>query len=162
MFDKESLEKIVPLAKKYNAPMVALTMDEAGIPKTVQDRLRAGEKIATACEHYGVPIEQVYFDLLVMPISTDVKQGLATLEAITEIKKEFPGSKTVLGISNISYGLPARGRLNAAFLNMAVYAGLDAAIIDPLDEEILTAVKTARVLVGKDRHCRGFTRAFRN
>ena len=159
--EEESLEKTVPLARTYNASLVALTMDEEGIPKTVQDRLRAGEKIVAACQRYGVPIEEVFFDLLVMPISTDVKHGLITLNAVTEVKKTFPGSKTVLGISNISYGLPARGRLNSAFLYMAVCAGLDAAIIDPLDEEIAAAVKTAAVLVGRDRHCRKYMRAFR-
>ena len=159
--EQESLDEVVPLASTYNAHLVALTMDEEGIPKTVQDRLRAGEKIAAACQRYGVPIEKVFFDLLVMPISTDVKHGLITLSAITEIKKAFPGSNTVLGISNISYGLPERGRLNSAFLYMAVCAGLDAAIIDPLDEEIAAAVKTAEVLVGRDRHCRKYMRAFR-
>jgi 5-methyltetrahydrofolate--homocysteine methyltransferase len=159
--EKESLEEVVPLASTYSAPVIALTMDESGIPKTVDDRLQAAEKVVTACERLGVPIEDIFFDLLVMPISTDVKHGLKTLAAITEVKKQFPGCKTVLGISNISYGLPARGRLNAAFLCMAVYAGLDAAIIDPVEDEISAAVKTAEVLAGRDRHCRKYTRAFR-
>ena len=159
--EKESLEKVVPLASTYSAPVIALTLDESGIPKTVDDRMQAAEKIVSACVRFAVPIENIFFDLLVMPISTDVKHGLKTLAAITEVKKQFPGCKTVLGISNISYGLPARGRLNAAFLCMAVYAGLDAAIIDPLDHEISAAVKTAEVLVGRDRHCRKYTRAFR-
>ena len=159
--EKESLEEVVPLANTYSAPLIALTMDESGIPKTVDDRLQAAEKVATACERLGVPIEDIFFDLLVMPISTDVKHGLKTLAAITEVKKQFPGCKTVLGISNISYGLPARGRLNSGFLCMAVYAGLDAAIIDPMEDEISAAVKTAEVRVGRDRHCRKYTRAFR-
>jgi cobalamin-dependent methionine synthase I len=159
--EKESLDEVVPLASTYGVPLIALTMDESGIPKTVEDRLQAAEKVASACESFGVPIDNVFFDLLVMPISTDVKHGLKTLAAITEVKKQFPGCKTVLGISNISYGLPARGRLNAAFLCMAVYAGLDAAIIDPMEDEISAAVKTAEVLVGRDRHCRKYTRAFR-
>lgn len=159
--EQESLEKVVPLASTYSAPLIALTMDESGIPKTVDDRLLAAEKVISACERFDVPIENVFFDLLVMPISTDVKQGLKTLAAITAVKKQFPGCKTALGVSNVSYGLPARGRLNAAFLCMAVYAGLDAAIIDPLDHEISAAVKTAEVLVGRDRHCRKYTRAFR-
>ncbi len=159
--DKESLDGVVPLASTYNAPLIALTMDESGIPKTVDHRLQAAEKVVSACERFGVPIEDVFFDLLVMPISTDVKHGLKTLAAITEVKKQFPGCKTVLGISNVSYGLPARGRLNAAFLCMAVYAGLDAAIIDPMDNEISAAIKTAELLVGRDRHCRKYTRAFR-
>lgn len=159
--EQESLDEVIPLANVYNAPLIALAMDESGIPKTVDDRLKAAEKVVSACEIFGVPIEDVFFDLLVMPISTDVKQGLKTLAAITEVKKQFPGCKTVLGISNVSYGLPARGRLNAAFLCMAVYAGLDAAIIDPLDDEISATVKTAEVLVGRDRHCRKYLRAFR-
>jgi cobalamin-dependent methionine synthase I len=159
--EKESLNEVVPLASTYGAPLIALTMDESGIPKTVEDRLQAAGKVVSACESFAVPIENIFFDLLVMPISTDVKHGLITLAAITEVKKQFPGCKTVLGVSNVSYGLPARARLNAAFLCMAVYAGLDAAIIDPLDNEISAAIKTAEVLAGRDRHCRKYTRAFR-
>jgi len=158
---QESLEEVVPLASAYDNPFVALTMDETGIPETVQDRLHACEKIVVTCERYGVPMENVFFDPLVMPIGTDTKHGLVTLRAVAEIKKEFPKAKTVLGISNISYGLPARNRLNVAFLHMAIYAGLDAAIVDPLDGDIMAEVKTAEVLAGKDRHCRRYTRAFR-
>jgi 5-methyltetrahydrofolate--homocysteine methyltransferase len=107
-------------------------------------------------------MERVFFDPLVMPIGTDITQGLVTLQTVTEIKKEFPGANTVLGLSNISYGLPARNWLNEAFLHMAIYAGLDAAIVDPLDNDIMGEVRTAEVLVGKDRHCRRYTRAFRD
>ena len=160
--EEESLEEIVPLASAYHSPLIALAMDESGIPETVQDRLHACEKIADACERWGVPMENVFFDPLVMPIGTDITQGLTTLETVTEIRKEFPEAKTVLGISNISYGLPARSRLNAAFLHMAIYAGLDAAIVDLLDDDIMGEVRAAEVLVGKDRHCRRYTRAFRD
>jgi 5-methyltetrahydrofolate--homocysteine methyltransferase len=159
--ERKSLEEVLPLAKEYNTPLVALTMDASGIPKSVRDRIRAGEKIVEACKRYGVPIENVFFDLLVMPISTDVKQGLTALAALTEIKKEFPGCRTVLGISNISFGLPGRARLNAGFLHMAAYAGLDAAIVDILHEEMEAAVKTAELLAGKDEHCLSYLRAFR-
>jgi len=160
--ERESLEEIVPLASAYHSPLIALAMDESGIPETVQDRLYACEKIAEACERWGVPMENVFFDPLVMPIGTDTAQGLVTLETVAEIRKEFPEAKTVLGISNISYGLPARSRLNAAFLHMAIYAGLDAAIVDLLDDDIMGEVRAAEVLVGKDRHCRRYTRAFRD
>lgn len=159
--EKEGLKKVVPLARKYDALLVGLTMDETGIPKTSEDRLRAGEKIAAACAEYGVPLKNVYFDTLVMPISTDIKQGLITLETITRIKQKFPEANTVLGLSNISYGLPQRSRINAAFMQMAIYAGLDGAIIDPLDADLMAAIKTGEVLVGKDRHCRKYMRAFR-
>ena len=159
--ERESLEEIVPLASAYNSPLVALAMDESGIPKTVHDRLHACKKIAEACERWEVPMENVFFDPLVMPIGTDITKGMVTLEAVTEIKKEFPEAKTVLGISNISYGLPARSKLNAAFLHMAIYAGLDAAIVDSLDGDIMGEVRAAEVLLGRDKHCRRYTRAFR-
>jgi 5-methyltetrahydrofolate corrinoid/iron sulfur protein methyltransferase len=159
--EQDKLAEIVPLAAKYNTSLVALTMDEGGIPKTVEDRLRAGEKIVAATEQYGVPLKQVLFDPLVMPISTDITYGLVTLKTIAALKENYPEAKTVLGLSNISYGLPARSRINVAFLHMCIGAGLDAAIIDPLDEELMAAVTTGEVLVGRDRHCRRFTRAFR-
>ncbi len=160
--EKNNLEQVVPLACQYNTPLVGLAMDEVGIPKTVEDRLRACENISAACEKHGVSLETLYFDPLVIPISTDVKQGLVTLNTIAQIKRRFPAAKTVMGLSNVSYGMPGRTRLNAAFLHMAIYAGLDAAIMDPLDEALMGVVKTAEVLVGKDRHCRRYTRAFRD
>jgi cobalamin-dependent methionine synthase I len=159
--EPEKLAGIVPLAAKYNTSLVALTMDEAGIPKTVEDRLRAGGKIVAACEKYGVPLKQVLFDSLVLPISTDITYGMVTLKTIAQLKASHPEAKTVLGLSNISYGLPARSRLNVAFLHMAIAFGLEAAIIDPLDQELMAAVTTGEVLVGRDRHCRRYTRAFR-
>jgi 5-methyltetrahydrofolate--homocysteine methyltransferase len=160
--EEESLEEVMPLAGKYGFPVVALAMGEGGLPKTVEDRIGPCEKIVASSEKYGVPIENVFFDTLVLPVSTDVKQGLITLDAIRLVKEKFPGSKTVLGVSNVSYGLPGRKELNAAFLTMAIYAGLDAAIIDPTVPEMMGAVRRAEVLAGKDRHCRRYVRAFRN
>jgi len=159
--EEENLKKIIPLAVRHNASLIALAMDESGIPKTVQERLTACEKIAEACHQYGLSMDKVFFDPLVLPVSTDIRQGRVTLDTLAEIKKEFPTAKTVMGLSNISYGLPKRAELNAAFLHMAVFAGLDAAIMDPLDQTMMTAVRTAEVLVGKDRHCRRYTRALR-
>ncbi|NVM22215.1 MAG: dihydropteroate synthase [Desulfobacterales bacterium] len=159
--EEKSLAQVLPLASQYESSLVGLAVDEAGIPKTVEGRLRACEKIAAACQKHGVSLENVYFDPLVLPVSTDVKQGLVTLNTIVEIKKQFPEAKTAMGLSNVSYGLPGRSRLNIAFLHMAICAGLDAAILDPLDETLMAAVKTAEVLTGRDRHCRRYTRAFR-
>ena len=158
---EKHLAAIVPLAARFEHPLVGLAMDEAGIPKTVEDRLRAGEKIVAACEKNGVPVKQLLFDPLVLPVSTDITYGLVTLKTIGQLKAAYPEAKTVLGLSNISYGLPARSRLNVAFLHMAIAYGLDAAIIDPLDEELMAAATTGEVLVGRDRHCRRYTRAFR-
>ena len=159
--EEKNLEQVLPLARQHHAPIVGLAMDEAGIARTVEGRLRACEKIAAACEKHGVSSETLYLDPLVIPVSTDIKQGLVTLNTIVEIKKRLPAVKTVIGLSNVSYGLPGRTGLNAAFLHMAIYAGLDAAITDPLDKALMGAVKTGEALVGKDRHCRRYTRAFR-
>jgi 5-methyltetrahydrofolate--homocysteine methyltransferase len=159
--EDDNLKEIIPLAVRHNASLIALAMDEHGIPKSVQDRLNACEKIAEACIRFGLSLDKVFFDPLVLPISTDIQQGRVTLDTLAGIKKEFPTAKTVMGLSNVSYGLPKRAGLNAAFLHMAVFVGLDAAIMDPLDQHMMAAVRTAEVLVGKDRHCRRYTRALR-
>jgi 5-methyltetrahydrofolate--homocysteine methyltransferase len=159
--EKSNLDAIVPLAAEYDCFLIALAMDESGIPKTVEGRLRCCDTILNAAEKYGVSIQNLYIDPLVMPISTDINSGMVTLKTLNTIKEKFPGAKTVTGLSNVSYGLPERGRLNVAYLHMCISAGLDAAIIDPLDQALMAAVKTGEVLAGKDRHCRRYMRAFR-
>lgn len=157
----ENLKAVLPVVAAKKALLVALAMDDSGIPPDVSGRISACEQIAAACKIHGVSMDKVYFDPLVLPISADMRSGRVTLETLGKIKQIFPESSTVTGLSNVSYGLPRRGRLNAAFLQMAVYAGLDAAIVDPLDTDILNGIRTAEVLVGKDRHCRRYLRAFR-
>jgi len=159
--EKKHLERIVPLANRYNAQLVALAMDESGIPKTPEGRLAACRKIADWCAKCDVPMENVFFDPLVLPVSAGPMQGLLTLNTLASIKREFSEAKTVIGLSNVSFGLPARVILNAAFLQMAIYAGLDAAIMDPLNESLMQAVRTGEALVGKDRHFRKYSRKFR-
>jgi len=159
--EEEILSQIVPLAAKFGTPLVGLAMDETGIPKTVEGRINACKKIVAACEKHGVPVEHLFFDALVIPVSTDETQGLVTLNTLAAIKREFPTSKTVIGLSNVSYGMPSRAVMNAAFMQMAVYAGLDAVIMDPLDQNMSNAVKTAEALVGRDRHFRKYMRVFR-
>lgn len=155
------LEAVLPLAARYEAPVVALAMDDKGIPETVEGRIKACRMIAKACRDYKVPIENVFFDPLVLPVSTDGKQGKVTLETLRSIKETFPGAKTTMGLSNVSFGLPGRVLLNAGFLQMAIYAGLDAAIMDPLNAEMMQAARTGEALMGKDRHFRKYSRAFR-
>jgi 5-methyltetrahydrofolate--homocysteine methyltransferase len=159
--EDNNLKEIIPVVVHHNASLIGLAMDEQGIPKTVRDRLVACEKIAEACHRFGLSLDKVFFDPLVLPVSTDIQQGRVTLDTLSEIKKEFFPAKTVMGLSNVSYGLPERTGLNAAFLHMAVFAGLDSAIMDPLDLRMMEAVRTVEVLVGNDRHCRRYTRAFR-
>jgi 5-methyltetrahydrofolate--homocysteine methyltransferase len=159
--DAKYLESVLPLAARFKAPVVALAMDGKGIPETVEGRIAACRMIAAACREFAVPIESVFFDPLVLPVSTDARQGKVTLDTLAAIKQSFPGARTTLGLSNISFGLPGRALVNAAFLQMAIYAGLDAAIMDPLNEGMMQAARTGDALMGKDRHFRKYSRAFR-
>jgi len=157
----DSLGRVLPLALAYNASVIALAMNEQGIPKTVDGRLEACGEIVTACEQGGLPLHRVFFDPLVLPVSTDISQGRCTLDTLREIKTRFPEAKTTMGLSNISFGLPQRKRLNEAFLHMAVLAGLDSAIMDPMNRDMAGAVRTAEALLGRDRHCRRYARFYR-
>lgn len=155
------LSAVIPLAKKYDKPLVGLAMDEEGIPKTVERRVRACERIAAACRDGGVDPANLFFDPLVLPVSTDVSQGKVTLDTIAAIKQAVPEAKTVMAVSNVSFGLPKRKIFNTAFLHMAIMAGLDAAIMNVLDHELMGAAKTAEAVLGRDRHCRKYSRFWR-
>ena len=109
----------------------------------------------------GVNEDRIYFDPLVLPISVDSTQALVTIKTIEQIKSRYPSAKTVMGLSNISFGLPNRGMINRSFMLMAASAGLDAAIMNPLDTKIMSLVKVADMLTNKDPLCKGFIRAHR-
>lgn len=156
------LSAVVPLAAKYNKPLVGLAMGEEGIPKTVEKRVENCLKIVEACNRAGIATDQLFFDPLVLPVSTDVKQGKVTLETISAIKAAIPEAKTVMAVSNVSFGLPKRKIFNTAFLHMAIMAGLDAAILSVLDPTLIGAAKTAEAVLGRDRHCRKYSRFWRN
>jgi 5-methyltetrahydrofolate--homocysteine methyltransferase len=159
--DDHYLREVLPLVAKYQVPVVALAMDDKGIPKTVEGRVDACRKIVSVCSDFQVPVEHLYFDPLVLPVSADAMQGKVTLDTLVAIKRTFPTASTTMGLSNISFGLPERAQLNAAFMQMAIFAGLDSAIMDPGNSGMMAAVRTAEALMGKDRHFRRYTRALR-
>lgn len=159
--EPERLASIGSLAAEHQAWVVALAMGEKGIPDTVEERLAACEVIMNHLLGLGMKPEQVLFDPLVLPIGVDSNQGVVTLKTIEQIKSCYPDAKTVMGLSNISYGLPRRKLINRAFLLMAAYAGLDAVILDPLDAKVMSLAKVAEMLTGKDSLCRGYIRAYR-
>ena len=159
--EPERLESIGFLAVKHQAWLVALAMGTNGIPNNVEQRLAACELIMTHLTRLGLGAERILFDPLVLPIAVDSSQGLVTLKTIEQIKSRYPAARTVMGLSNISYGLPRRELINRAFLLMAVYAGLDAAILDPLDYKIMSFTKVANMLTGKDPFCKDYIRAYR-
>jgi cobalamin-dependent methionine synthase I len=157
--EPERLASIGSLAAEHHAWLVALAMGTDGIPPTVEERLAACEQIMTHLTRLGFEAGQIFFDPLILPIAVDSAQGIVTLKTLEQIKSRYPGVKTVLGLSNISYGLPCRSLVNRAFLLMAAYAGLDAVILNPLDTKMMSLIKIADMLTGKDTSCRGYMRA---
>ena len=159
--EPERLEVIGKLAAERGARLVALAMGAEGIPETVKKRLEACRVIMDHLGTLGMAPEAIFFDPLVLPVSVDTAQGLVTLETIREIKAKIPGAKTVMGLSNISFGMPSRKLINRGFMLMSAYAGLDAAIMDPLDAKMMSVVKAADLLMNQDTGGRRFIRAYR-
>lgn len=147
---QKNMDDIFPLVKKYGALVVALCLDEDGIPSTVEGRLSIAKKIYAEAQKYGIRAEDILFDSLTLTLSSQQEEALVTLDTIKAIKKEIPGAKTVLGVSNISFGLPRRDIINAAFFSMALYAGLDACIINPLSEEMMASFNAYRTIAAFD------------
>jgi 5-methyltetrahydrofolate--homocysteine methyltransferase len=137
---KESLDKILPLAKKYGAAIIALTLDEQGIPQTAEQRVKVAEKIVQSATQAGIPKEEIYIDNLVMTAGVGIHDCLETLKAISMVKERL-GVKTVLGISNVSHGMPNRSIINAKYFQLAAAYGLDAGIVDVTDPEIKKVLK---------------------
>ena len=150
----ESLAAVVPLAARYGCSLVGLTLDEAGIPDTAAGRVEIARTIVAATDAAGIPRHDVVIDCLAMAASTDQRAPRAILDAIAAVKAELPGVRTVLGVSNISFGLPFRPLLNATFLAAAFSAGLDLAIINPGSRRMMDVVDSWRVLSGEDAQAR--------
>jgi 5-methyltetrahydrofolate--homocysteine methyltransferase len=159
--EPERLESILPLVAEHGCSVIALAMDGKAIPKTAEDRLAVIRKVVAETRSAGVADANIYVDTLAMTISTDIQSANVTLDTIRAVRTEFPQVHLTLGLSNISFGLPVRGRINRVFLVLAMVAGLDSAIVDPLDREMRATILTTELLLGRDRHCLNYTRAFR-
>lgn len=149
---KESMDAVFPLAKKYGGVIVALTLDEAGIPALAEDRVAIARRILKEAEHYGLGAHDFIFDPLALTVSADSEAAKQTLRAVRMIREEL-GCHTSLGVSNISFGLPNRDLVNGAFFTLALGAGLSAAIMNPYSAEMQKAYHTFRILNGLDPSC---------
>ena len=156
---KDILDAVLPVVKKYGGCVVGLLLDEDGIPETVEGRMDIARRIVAACDEAGIPRRDILLDALTMTVSTGADNARITLACIRRIKAEL-GVGTILGVSNVSFGLPARPRLTAAFLVAAIEAGLDAAIANPLSDECMDAYACALALTGKDMGCTGYVARF--
>ena len=145
------LDRILPLAAKYGAAVIGLTLDENGIPPKAEERFKIAEKILDRARSYGIKKEDVIIDCLVLTVSAEQKAALETLKAVRMVKEQL-GLRTVLGVSNISFGLPNRTNINTSFLTMALYAGLDLPIMNPNLPAMMWAIKSFRVLAAIDEN----------
>ena len=159
--DAQVLAKLLPIVKKYGASVVGLTLDETGLPKTSDERIAIAKRILEAVEGIGMPRTDLWIDCLTLTVSAQQDQAAATLEAVRRVTTEL-GLPTVLGVSNISFGLPNRPLMAQTFLVQALYAGLKLPIINPNQTEMLDAVAACRVLSGEDEGCRTYVERFAN
>ncbi|MBQ8227916.1 MAG: homocysteine S-methyltransferase family protein [Clostridia bacterium] len=158
---KESMDSILPIVKKYGTAVVALTLDENGIPPTAKDRLEVAKRIVNEAEKYGISKDDILIDCLVLTVSTNQSMVKETLKAVSLVKKEL-GVKTVLGVSNVSFGMPNREAINAAFLAEAFGAGLDMPILNPLSAKYREIIAAHMVINNEDISGESFIAQFGN
>ena len=159
--EPERLQNILPIVAEYGCQVIALAMDGKKIPETSQKRLEVIHKVMEETRKFGLPDENIYLDPLAMTVSTNTQSAMIAIETMQAVRKEYPKAHLTIGLSNISFGLPARSNINRVFLTMALMAGLDCAILDPLDREIQATIVTTELLLGRDAHCLNYIRAAR-
>ena len=159
--EKERYDNLLPIIAGTDYRVIALCMSDEGMPETVEDRLRIADKLINGLLQKHVKLENIFVDPLVQPISVNNDFGLAFLDAVEQIMKQFPGIHTACGLSNISFGLPVRKFLNQTFMVMAIAKGLDGAIVNPLDKKMMASIMAAESMVGKDNYCMNYLKAYR-
>ncbi len=157
--DEKVLSRLLPIVKKYGASVVGLTLDETGLPRTADERVRIAERILSAAESHGIPRSDLWIDCLTLTVSAQQEQARETLAAIRRVRTEM-GLQTVLGVSNISFGLPNRPLMTQTFLVQAMHAGLTLPILNPSQKEMMDAIAAHRVLSGEDAGCRNYVDRF--
>lgn len=159
--EEKRFQSVLPLIKKYNAKIIALCIEDAGMPETAQDRLRIARDLVTKLEAEGISQGDIYLDPLIKPISAGDKYGREVLESIRLIKDAFPEVHFMCGLSNVSYGLPNRALVNRMFMVQTMALGMDGYILDPTNRDMMGALYVAMALTGQDRYCRGYLTAHR-
>lgn len=157
----DKCEVIYPLIQGTEWEVVALTCDKNGIPSDVQTRIDITKIIVEKASKYDITPDRIHIDPLVMALATENESLLKFIDSIKEIKKIYPTIKITSGLSNISFGMPARGIVNKYFMSLSILAGMDSAIMDPLNRELMGAIFATEALIGKDRHCRKYSKAYR-
>jgi len=159
--EKERYETVLPLVLKYKAKVVALCMDDTGVPTSAEQRIAIVRKLVNDLTAAGVPEDDIYLDPLVTPVSTGDNCGNDVLDTVRFIRQEYPRVHAACGLSNVSYGLPNRKVLNQAFMIQTMAAGMDAYILDPLDKSMMGFVYASQALLGQDSFCMQYLTAHR-
>lgn len=159
--EKDRREKLLPIIAGSDLKVVALCMSNTGMPKTAKESLKIADELISLLVKNNIKLENIYVDPLVQPVATDQICGREFLEAIDEIMTRFEGIHTICGLSNISFGLPARKLLNKTFVTMAIARGLDATIINPLDQSMMANIIAAEALAGRDEFSESYLKAYR-
>ena len=159
--DKYRIESVLPLVAEYKCPVTALCIDQDIIPTNVEGRIEVAKRLMDEVGRYNIPSKNLYLDPLVEPISVQWDRGLVALQTLRRIRSEFPEVKTVICLTAISQGLPERGLLNRTYASFLAYEGIDAIILDPLDERLMASLKAAEALLGQDEYCVNYISAHR-
>lgn len=159
--EKERYNAILPLILEYNTGIIALCMDDKGMPETVEDRVEIAVRIIGKLTDRGIKPQDIYIDPMIRPIGTGSHYGVVALETIRSVKEKYPNVHIACGLSNISFGLPGRKVINQAFLIAAMTAGMDGAILDPLDKKLMTYLYTTQALLGQDDFCMNYLSKYR-
>lgn len=160
--EKKRYERLLPVIAGTDLKIVALCMGDDGMPETADQRLKNAEKLITSLTNNGIPLDNIFVDPLVQPVSTDYTYSMEFLNAVERIMTEFKGVHTICGLSNVSYGLPVRKFMNQVFAVMAICKGLDALIINPLEPMMSASLITAETLAGRDPYCMDYLKAYRS
>ena len=158
--EEDRFRSLLPVVTSRACHVVALCMAQASMPTTVEERVEVGAELIARLTREGIPIERIYVDPLIQPVSVDTGMGLAALGAIERIMADFPGANTICGLSNISFGLPERRLINRGFLALCMAHGLSAAILDPTDRQIMATVLSVEMLLGRDEYCENYIDAY--
>ncbi|MFO7801739.1 MAG: methyltetrahydrofolate cobalamin methyltransferase [Desulfovermiculus sp.] len=159
--EKERFEALLPIVTAHECQVVALCMSDSGMPETAEDRFSIASDLVNKLVQKGVKVENIYVDPLVQPVSTNDSYGREFLKAIHMIMTQIPGVHTMCGLSNISYGLPKRALLNRTFMSMAIAQGLDGAIVNPLDKQMMATIASSEALAGRDEFCMNYLNVYR-
>jgi cobalamin-dependent methionine synthase I len=154
-------KNVLPLVKEYDTKVIALSMGDEGIPGDAEGRISVARELIGNLINEGIKLDNIYSDPLVFPIANGMEYGIAVLDTIRTIKAEFPGIHASAGVSNVSHGMPQRKFLNQAFMVMCMTAGLDAAIVDPMDKQLMALVYATEALLGRDEFCAEYISASR-